>query len=304
MTFMDMYKKYFFPLFVLFTFAFFVVFVNLSSAQTTKGNCRDNPYPPPTTDAKNNFKYVWKADCVTEVSKQCKINDDCPKNSNDLSRVNPQTSNWCYEFEEGNRCMQLISKRKVIAKAIQRRDKTQNYLKKLDKFNDDKDPLLQKYLTQTKELLNKNLEEANKCAKKIENSDNDTQDCKDQVKQSYNKTKAAYRLVKYQAVVSGVKDVCVEADLGQQPRLEAKGITTIKEKDKNNPKETGKSKTSRLYLCNGEDGKIKWRIISSNNKLLRIIPEDEKRLNLNLDKNNLPNKEQLTKLKELLQIKD
>lgn len=55
-------------------------------------------------------QYSWMADC----SRKCMYNDEkgsgdpagCPKNTTDLY-VNPATSNWCYGFKDGNRCMQL-----------------------------------------------------------------------------------------------------------------------------------------------------------------------------------------------------
>ncbi len=68
--------------------------------------CRDNPVAPPQTSTSDNFSYIWKADCASETSKKCVTNNNCPQNTSD-SVVNPQTSNWCFEFSEGNRCMQL-----------------------------------------------------------------------------------------------------------------------------------------------------------------------------------------------------
>lgn len=67
------------------------------------GRCRDNPVSPPAG-------YYWRADC-SERGK-CRQNSDCPKNTTD-SRVNPETSNWCYGFEgdkgswEDWRCLKL-----------------------------------------------------------------------------------------------------------------------------------------------------------------------------------------------------
>lgn len=37
----------------------------------------------------------------------CSSHSDCPKNDSDSLNVNADTSNWCYEFTEGNRCIQL-----------------------------------------------------------------------------------------------------------------------------------------------------------------------------------------------------
>lgn len=288
-------------LFILVALLFYPIETGIAQTPTTKGPCRDNPYPPPETGEENNFKYVWKADCTSEKSKSCKINADCPANTQDPFRVNPKTSNWCYEFDEGNRCMVLLSKRKVEPKAVQRTEKTKTYLKKLDKYKNSTDSALQSYIKSAKSTFQKNLGVGQNCANKINDGDKNTQECKDKVKEDYQKTKAFYRLVKYQAVLSGVPKVCVEADLGMQPNLKAKGITKIKEEDKNNPKETGKSANSRLYLCTGQDGKPKWRIVY-NNKLLRVVPEDEQRLKLSTDLNNLATSQHFEKLKKYLGI--
>ncbi|MDO8497869.1 MAG: hypothetical protein Q7S61_04990 [bacterium] len=66
-----------------------------TSSQASSNNlCRDNPAVPPDG-------YFWKANCVLSCTK----NEDCPKNDTD-ARVNPDTSNWCYPFEE-SRCLRL-----------------------------------------------------------------------------------------------------------------------------------------------------------------------------------------------------
>lgn len=66
-----------------------------TSSQASSNNlCRDNPASPPD-------RYYWKANCALSCTK----NEDCPKNDTD-SRVNPDTSNWCYPFEE-SRCLRL-----------------------------------------------------------------------------------------------------------------------------------------------------------------------------------------------------
>ncbi len=45
--------------------------------------------------------WYWRADC----GRSCSGNSDCPQNPQD---PNPATSNWCYLFDQGMRCMQRI----------------------------------------------------------------------------------------------------------------------------------------------------------------------------------------------------
>lgn len=65
-------------------------------------SCSDNPPDAPVP----NSNYIWKADCNAS---QCSGNDSCPKNTSDPNNVNPDTSAWCYGFDDGAnpRCMQL-----------------------------------------------------------------------------------------------------------------------------------------------------------------------------------------------------
>lgn len=60
-------------------------------------NCRNNPEAPPDGG------FTWVANC----SSTCTTNADCPKNTSDSGNVNPETSNWCYGFAEGAKCLQL-----------------------------------------------------------------------------------------------------------------------------------------------------------------------------------------------------
>lgn len=60
-------------------------------------SCGNNPVPPPSGG------YTWVANC----GQNCTSNADCPQNTADTSNVNPTTSNWCYQFAEGTKCMQL-----------------------------------------------------------------------------------------------------------------------------------------------------------------------------------------------------
>ncbi len=59
------------------------------------GSCRNNPVSPPGG-------YIWIANC----SRGCTVNADCPQNTGDPN-VDIATSNWCYGFPDGPRCLQL-----------------------------------------------------------------------------------------------------------------------------------------------------------------------------------------------------
>lgn len=59
-------------------------------------SCNNNPVPPPDGG------YTWVANCTSS----CTTNADCPQNTSDPN-INPQTSNWCYGFAEGAKCLQL-----------------------------------------------------------------------------------------------------------------------------------------------------------------------------------------------------
>ncbi|OGK13913.1 hypothetical protein A3A93_06045 [Candidatus Roizmanbacteria bacterium RIFCSPLOWO2_01_FULL_38_12] len=73
---------------------------NTTDTRASAGSCRDNPVPP--TDG-----YIWVADCT----KTCKDNTECAQNTFDPNNVNPETSNWCYQFVEAdglvNHCLKL-----------------------------------------------------------------------------------------------------------------------------------------------------------------------------------------------------
>lgn len=47
--------------------------------------------------------YRWRG--LDNCNKGCSSNNDCPQNTG--GSVSPDTSNWCYGFAEGNRCLQL-----------------------------------------------------------------------------------------------------------------------------------------------------------------------------------------------------
>ncbi len=71
------------------------------SACTTGVTCGDNP---PNTNAP--ASYIWKAYCAKSCTDTAK-HTDCPQNTADPNHVNKDTSNWCYQFTDGAKCLQL-----------------------------------------------------------------------------------------------------------------------------------------------------------------------------------------------------
>lgn len=242
-------------------------------------NCQNNPVAPPTVPSGENFKYEWKASCEAGCSK----NSDCPTNTSDSSRVDSKTSNWCYQFKEGNRCMQLVSKEKGSTVSKKRVDYMKKYLNGLDKFkkSESTSSASQKYnasITKTRDLLKKSIDQGEDCLE--ETSSTKKTRCKDNLKQNFNKVKASYRLVKYYAIMSGRSQTCVEADLGMQPRLRGTSIDQHQE-------------LRRLFFCSGLNNaenklNIKWRVKSKDNKKLVRVSE-----NYSLDSSKLMNSKQV-----------
>lgn len=69
---------------------------------TVNADCGDNP-PMGAGIGERPEGYTWKSDC----SNACRVNADCPVNDFDPDNVNPETSNWCYGFASGPRCLML-----------------------------------------------------------------------------------------------------------------------------------------------------------------------------------------------------
>lgn len=89
------------------------VFLKDQQKQTTTTKATDTdsgyhgpcvaPYPPISQDTKYTpTGYRWVANC----NLSCTDNSKCPK-STDIGAVNPDTSNWCYGFSDGHKCMML-----------------------------------------------------------------------------------------------------------------------------------------------------------------------------------------------------
>jgi hypothetical protein len=108
--------------------------------------------------------------------------------------------------------------------------------------------------------------------------------------------------MKYQELLNGKKNICVKADLGVNPPLLARGIAKPNfSPDPNNPKETGLTEPSTVYLCNDGDPKRKLRVRASNGHYVKLTPQDLARPELNIA--NLPPAANLAKLMEKLDLK-
>ena len=113
-------------------------------------------------------------------------------------------------------------------------------------------------------------------------------DCKKKIKEDYKLAKKYNRALKLFQIQEGKPNICVKADLGIGKALKAKGFNPTRA-NSNNPKETGLTEKSTVYICTGVDGKKKVRVIGDSGTLLRLSDEDVKRPALQAE--NLPPKE-------------
>jgi hypothetical protein len=72
-----------------------------TKTQASSPNCSTYPIIPPEDGGTPNG-YYWQADC----NHICTASPECPKNTSE-PQVNPDTSNWCYGFGNGAKCMML-----------------------------------------------------------------------------------------------------------------------------------------------------------------------------------------------------
>lgn len=125
-------------------------------------------------------------------------------------------------------------------------------------------------------------------------------DCREKIKFDYKLARKYNRYLKYQQIEEGKPNVCVKADLGVGTALKAHGFNPAKV-DSDNPKETGRTGNLPVYLCTGNDGKKKVRVVDDSGTRLRLSPEDALRSELKVE--NLPPKGSLDKLLEKLGLK-
>jgi hypothetical protein len=109
--------------------------------------------------------------------------------------------------------------------------------------------------------------------------------CKGKIKEDYKLAKKYNRLLKYLQIEEGDPNVCIRADLGVGTALLAHGFNPTKV-NSDNPKETGNSGNLPLYLCTGNDGKKKVRVVDDSGTRLRLSTEDAAKAEFKVE--NLP----------------
>lgn len=117
--------------------------------------------------------------------------------------------------------------------------------------------------------------------------------CKGKIKDDYKLAKKYNRALKYLQIEEGQPNTCVKADLGVGKALKAKGFNPAKT-DSDNPKETGMSEPLQVYLCTGNDGKKKVRVVDDSGTRLRLAPEEAAKPEFKVE--NLPPKGSLETL--------
>lgn len=184
--------------------------------------------------------------------------------------------------------------------STKRRLKTmEDYLKNISQFKDLTGTTQQLALKNFTDHLNKTVPEDKQCY-----AEKQGYGCENQIKANYNKTTLLYRLLKYYSVANNKPNTCVKADLGEEKYVKAKGISNPQifywlatgsgRVNLDNPKETGRTKSTTVYLCNGADGKRKLRVKDANEKYVKLTPEDLARPELKIE--NLPPKDNLNTL--------
>lgn len=130
--------------------------------------------------------------------------------------------------------------------------------------------------------------------------------CTGKIKEDYKLAKKYNRLLKYLQIEEGQANVCIRADLGVGTALLAHGFNPAKapstdEEKALNPKETGRSGLLPVYLCTGNDGKKKVRVVDDSGTRLRLSPDDAKKSEFKVE--NLPPKGSLDILLGKLNLK-
>lgn len=182
------------------------------------------------------WDYRWEADC----SQGCSKNSDCTQNTSNQPAVKSENSAWCFEFTNGNRCMILTTTDKSLG--------------------EDKNKSGGKYGQGSAQSTLST--DPKKESQKGNFTGTDTSRvCKDEpagktTETVFKDAKVANNLVRFNAILKKIPDLCVPADLGatDNPILANKG-----------------SQKGRLLLCSGSaasGGELTWRIIVGNQLLL------------------------------------
>lgn len=126
-------------------------------------------------------------------------------------------------------------------------------------------------------------------------------ECKEKIKTDYKIARQYNRLLKYLQIEAGQPNICVKADLGVGTALMAHGFNPAKT-NSDNPKETGRSGELPLYLCTGNDGGKKVRVVDDSGTKLRLSPDDAAKPEYQLP--NLPPAGSLDKLLDKLGLEN
>lgn len=111
--------------------------------------------------------------------------------------------------------------------------------------------------------------------------------CTSKIKEDYKLAKKYNRALKYLQIKEGKPNVCIKADLGIGTALTAHGFNPTKV-NSDNSKETGRTGELPVYLCTGNDGKPKVRVVDDSGTRLRLAPDDAAKAELKVE--NLPPK--------------
>lgn len=257
-------------------------FIPKATAPLTENSCRNNPIPPPDAPENADYLLYWKAECGEEHI-TCNSDSDCPQNVSD-SAINPENSSKCFQFAEGNRCLKLKTSR-PMDKVNHDLQKMEEYQKNFPLYESLADENVKKTLEKAVQIHDQGIIEAKDCLE--EGDPQKVEICKDQVKQTYEKAKASYRLLKFYGILAGKSEKCVEADLGMSPSLSGTSADQHQEK-------------RRLFFCSGKNNdpqnlNIKWRVLSKDkDSLVRTTEQFSKNIS------SFPNLEQINKAKELI----
>lgn len=163
-------------------------------------------------------------------------------------------------------------------------------------------PQAKDLLTQYRSLVEGGVVEGDRCRENLEQqTSQQRKDCDKNITSHYKKARNFYRLMKYQELLNGKKNICVKADMGVNPPLLAKGIAKPNfSPDPNKPKETGLTPSSTVYLCADGNGTKKLRVRASNGHYVKLTPQDLARSELQIV--NLPPKANLNTLMEKLDL--
>ncbi len=144
--------------------------------------------------------------------------------------------------------------------------------------------------------------EGDRCRENLEQqSTQKRKDCDNNIKTHFKKIRHYYRFMKYQELVHGAKNVCVKADMGVNPALTAKGIAKSNfSPDPANPKETGLTGQSTVYLCADGEGKKKLRVRTASGKYVKLTAADLARPELQIS--NLPPAANIAALKDKIDL--